>query len=226
MDNDRSNRDNREVLAESPSKVVVQATPPTSGRRSSDLLVALVKGFWLILVGVILGVGVASLVSQVLPPVYRSEVHLLVIRTSGGPAASTVMLGTYAHTYGEFATAPEVVGDDVKDTGIVDPQRLEEVVNTEVSTDSPMFKVTTSLRDPEDAAELANVIGFSIEDRTINLGDETGYRAKVVARADPAERAAWPNSMLNIAVGAGIGLLLGVISALIWDDRRRASYKR
>jgi len=187
-------------------------------------MMALVRGFWLILLGIFLGVGTASLVSQLVPPIYRSDVHLLVVSTADGDGPITD-LTTYTQTYSELATAPEVVGEDVAETGIVEPQNLEEVINTEVRTNSPLFKVIASSRNPEDASELANTLGVSIEDRTANLADNTGYRAKVIARAEPAEQPAWPNLALNIAVGAGIGLLLGVIAALIWDDRRRASDK-
>lgn len=223
MDDNTSNRERSETLApESPSKVVIPARPPTNGGRGSNVMLALVKGFWLIILGIFLGAGAASLVSQLVPPVYRSEVHLLVVATAGNARTDITTLTTYTQTYSELATAPEVVGEDVGATGIVDPQNLEEVINTEVSTNSPLFKVIASSRDPEDASKLANTIGTSIEDRTANLADDTDYRTKVVARAEPAERPAWPNLTLNIAVGAGVGLLLGAIAALIWDDRRRA----
>jgi capsular polysaccharide biosynthesis protein len=222
MDDNSSNREKSETLApESPSKVVIPARSPTNGGMGSNVVLALVRGFWLIILGIFLGAGAASLVSQLVPPVYRSDVHLLVVATADGDGPITD-LTTYAQTYSELAIAPEVVGEDVDATGIVDPQKLEEVVNTEVSTTSPLFKVIASSQDPDDASKLANTIGNSIEDRTANLADNTGYRAKVVARAEPSERPAWPNLMLNIAVGAGVGLLLGAIAALIWDDRRRA----
>jgi len=225
MSDNASNRERSETLAqESPSNVVIPARSPTNGGMGSNVLLALVRGFWVILLGIFLGVGAASLVSQLVSPVYRSEVHLLVVATADGDGPITE-LTTYTQTYSELAIAPEVVGEDVGDTGIMDPQNLEEVINTEVSTNSPLFKVIASSQDPEDASELANTIGTSIEDRTANLADNTGYRAKVVARAEPAESPAWPNLALNIAVGAGIGLLLGAIAALIWDDRRRASGK-
>lgn len=222
MDENASKRERSETLApESPSKVVVQARPATNGRRSSDILLALIKGFWLILLGLLLGAGLASLVSQLVPPVYRSEVQLLVVSTGDEPPLDPTSLITYAQTYSELATSPEVMGDVVSETGIVDPQRLDEAVTTEVSTSAPLFAIVASDRDPDNAARLANAIGSSIENRD-NLARDTGYRANVVGKAVPAERPAWPNLILNIAVGAGMGLLLGVIAALIWNDRRRA----
>ncbi len=225
MDDNRSNLERGETLtSESSSNAVIPARPPTSVGRSSNVLRALVRGFWLILLGIFLGVGAASLLSQLIPPVYRSDVHLLVVATANDAPRDVTTLGTYTQTYSELATAPEVVGEDVDETGIVDPQDLETVITTEVSTTSPLFKVIASSRDPEDAAKLANTIGTSIEDRTLNLADETDFRAKVVAKAEPSQNPAWPNLILNIAVGAGLGLLLGTIAALIWDDRRRTVY--
>jgi len=223
MDDNTNNRERSETLApESPSNVVIPARPVTNGGRSSNVMLAMAKGFWLIILGIFLGIGGASLVSQLIPPVYRSDVHLLVVTAADNPTTDVTTLTTYTQTYSELAIAPEVVGEDVDATGLVDPQDLEEVINTEVSTSSPLFKVIASSRAPDDASKLANTIGNSIEDRTANLVDDTGYRAKVVARAEPSDRPAWPNLMLNIAVGAGVGLLLGVIAALIWDDRQRA----
>jgi polysaccharide biosynthesis transport protein len=221
MDENTSKREQTEALAPEPSrKVVVQASPAANGRRSSDVLLALVRGFWLILLGVVLGAGLASLVSQLVPPVYRSEVQLLVVSTADEPPLDTTSLVTYAQTYSELATSPEVVGKVVSETGIVDPQRLDEVVTTEVSTSAPLFAIVASDRDPDNAAELANAIGSTIENRD-NLARDTGFRANIIGKAVPAEQPTWPNLVLNIAVGAGMGLLLGVIAALIWNDRRR-----
>lgn len=222
VDENASRRDRSEaLLPETPSNVVVQAEPATKGRLSSDILLALIRGSWLILLGVLLGAGLASLVSQLIPPVYRSEAQMIVVATDDGPAASTSDLITYAQTYSELATSPEVVGNDVADSRLVDPQRLEEVVNVEVSTSAPLFTIVASDRDSDTAAELANAIASSIENRN-NLERNTGYRADIVGEAVPADKPAWPNLILNIAVGAGMGLLLGVVAALIWNDRRRA----
>jgi len=198
--------------------MVLEAKPPL---RSFDVLTTLIRGFWLIILGLVLGAGLASLLSQLVPPIYRSEVQMLVVSAGDEPTASTTSLITYAQTYAELASSPEVVGAAVSNTGIVDPERLHEVVTTEVSTSAPLFAIVASDRDPEDAAELANAIGGRIENRD-NLARDTGYRANIVGRAVPAERPAWPNLILNVAIGAGLGVLLGVIAALVWTDRRRS----
>lgn len=222
MADNASQRGKTETVAPAPSrKVVLKARPETNGRRSSDVLLAMIRGFWLILLGTILGVGLASLVSQLVPPVYQSETQLLVVSASDRPPPDPTTQITYAQTFSELASSPEVMGGVVSKTGIVDPHRLEEVVTTEVSTTAPLFAIVASDRDPDNAAELANALGAAIEGRD-NLARDTGYRANVIGKAVPADDPAWPNLTLNLAIGAGIGALLGVIAALIWNDRRRA----
>jgi succinoglycan biosynthesis transport protein ExoP len=222
MADNASQRGKTETVAPAPSRrVVLKAKPETNGRRSSDVLLAMIRGFWLILLGMILGAGLASLVSQLVPPVYQAETQLLVVSTSDRPPLDPTTQITYAQTFSELATSPEVMGEVVSETGIVDPHRLQEVVTTEVSTSSPVFAIVASDRDPDNAAELANALGAAIEDRN-NLARDTGFRANVIGKAVPAEEPAWPNLTLNLAIGAGIGALLGVIAALIWNDRRRA----
>lgn len=225
MDENASQRGKTETVAPAPSRrVVLKARPATNGRRSSDVLLALIRGFWLILLGILIGAGLASLVSQLVPPTYRSETQLLVVAEADRVPLDPTTQITYAQTFSELATSPEVMGGVVRDTGIVDPQRLDEVVTTEVSTTAPIFAIVATDRDPDDAAKLANALGAAIENRD-NLARDTGFRANVIGKAIPAEKPAWPNLTLNVAIGAGMGALLGVIAALIWSDRRRAYVK-
>lgn len=189
-------------------------------RRGSEVLVALLQGFWLALLGLVLGAGTGLLVSELTPPSYQAKTNLMVTPISGGTSADA-RLSNYTRAYSELVTVPEVVGEAVRKNG-ADPQQIRRYINVEVSpADSPLFEVTASSNEPERAAELANSVGSAVASFTEGLSKNSGYRAEVVANATPPRDPAWPNTALNAAAGATTGLLVGGAAALAWGGRSR-----
>ncbi len=189
-------------------------------RQGSDVFSALVRGFWILLLGLILGGGIGAVVSWLMPPTYQASVYMLVTPTSQN--VENLRPQDYTQAYSELVTVPEVGGEAVSENGGEDPQDIERVVNVEVSPNNPLFEVIASSSDPEDASALANSIGAAVASFTEGLAEDSGYRAEVVAEATTPTRPAIPNWPLNIAVGAAAGLLMGGVAAVLWDDLVRA----
>lgn len=181
---------------------------------------ALFRGLWLIILGLVLGGALGALVSQLTTPVYQSSVYLLVVPESENAGVSTA--NDYAQAYSRLVTEPAVVGEAVDESEVgVDPWDVERVVSVEVAPNAPILEITTNSEDPEDASALANALGSGLSSFAEERAEETGYQAEVMAEAVPPEEPALPDWVLNVAVGAFAGLLVGATAALLWFDRRQ-----
>lgn len=198
-------------------------------QQSNDVFLALLRGFWIILLGLVLGAGLGAFVSSFVAPTYQASAYVLVVPASEGdteaPAPQNVNPEDYTQAYSELVTVPEIVEEAVLEEGggIVDPQEVEEVVSVEVSPNNPLFTITANSLTPEDASALANSLGSAVSTYTEGLSVDTGYRADLVAEAPVPSSPTLPNWLLNITIGGAVGLLLGGIAALLWDDLVRTS---
>lgn len=185
------------------------------------MLSALVRGSWILVLCVILGMGLGAGASLFAGPNYQSSIYLLVVSDPRQTDAASAL--NYTQAYGKLATAPTVVGEvftarDIEPT----PESINEAANVEISPDSPMFQIIVNSANPEDASRLANELGSTVSSYTEELADRTGYRAEVAAEAVPPVEPDSPDLGLNIAVGGAIGLLTGGVLALLWDARKPA----
>ncbi len=197
--------------------------------QNSEVLQTLIRRFWIIILGLIVGGALGALVSQLMTPIYQSTVYLLVVPASDDSGTSPSgdveqrLRGDYAQAFSRLATEPSVVGEAVRESGVgIDPEDIERYLNVSVSPNGPILEVIANFQDPEAAATLADVLGSALSSFTEERAEGTGYRAEVMAEAAPAAAPAAPGWRLNIAVGAAAGLLVGGIIALLWDDLRQA----
>lgn len=212
-------------------------------QQTSDILQVLVRRFWIIVLGFIIGGALGIFASQLMTPVYQSNVYLLVVPSSGNFGTQTPsdyeqkLRNDYTQAYSRIATDPAVIGESVRESGVgVDPSDIRKVVNVTPSSTAPILQVTVNFQDPEGASTLANAVARGLNSYTAKQSTDSGYRADVMAEATPPTSPVAPGWKLNIAVGAAVGLLVGGVVALLWEslqqawkawrDQRRARKKR
>lgn len=193
-----------------------------------DYIRILHKNWILILLTTLVGVGAGALASFLTPPTYQTSTQLYVsVRTSENAATGDLVQGT---TFARQIVASYV---DIVDTAIV----LEPVVDDlgldltarqlsgKISATSPLntvlIDITVSDRDPQLAADIANAVGTSF---TAVVQDELespaadGTSPIQITTVQPATAPTTPVSPrtpLNLALGALLGLALGVGIAVL-----------
>ena len=157
---------------------------------------------------------------------YQASAYLIVV-TASRSVENTAALD-YTQAYSEFATVPSVVAPVFRKYGIEPTaQNMTEVVNVDVPTNSPVFQITVNAQDPDVAVGLVNDLAAKVSSFTSDrMAPSSGYRAVVVAEALTPERPASPDPIVNTAVGAAVGLFMGGVAALLWDDLWPGKKKR
>ncbi|WP_022890736.1 polysaccharide biosynthesis tyrosine autokinase [Agromyces italicus] len=193
-----------------------------------DYVRILHKSWVLILVCLLLGVGAAAAYSIVVAPKYEATTELYVsVRAGEGSATGELVQGT---TFARQAVTSYV--DVVNSAIVLDPVIAELGLDMtagelapHVVASSPLntvlIDITVTENDPEQAAEIANAVGAHFADVVVNdLEKPEGEGASLVKieTIQPAvvpAKPSSPNVPLNIALGALIGLALGIGIAVL-----------
>ena len=186
----------------------------------SDVLRTLLRRFWVLLLGLIWGGALGGLVSLMIPPTYQADVYLMMVTRS--QEVENTAAYDYTQAYSRLATIPSIVGPALDDYGVEPtPEGIDDAVTVEVPLNTPVFKITASSKDPEMVADMANDLGDAVSGFIgERLAPGSGYRAVVIAEATSPRRPVSPDWKLNIVASAALGLMLGGMVALFWDDLR------
>ncbi|MCK6210826.1 polysaccharide biosynthesis tyrosine autokinase [Georgenia sp. EYE_87] len=124
-------------------------------------------------------------------------------------------------SYAEVATTPLVLGPVIEDLGLdTSPTDLASTLAVAVPPETMMVDITATDENPERAAEIANAVAKQLSIAVGDLSPERqdgseSVRATVTtpaaAPADPSS----PNITRNLALGAVLGLMLGVGVAIL-----------
>lgn len=124
-------------------------------------------------------------------------------------------------SYAEVATSPLVLEPVIERLAIdMSPADLAKVVTTSTPPDTIILEISVIDADPARAAGIANAIGNEVSDVAERLFPERADGTKTVEATTlspalvPAERSS-PNVARNLALGAIVGLLLGLGAALL-----------
>ncbi|WP_332666025.1 polysaccharide biosynthesis tyrosine autokinase [Aeromicrobium sp.] len=181
----------------------------------------------------ILGIIGAAAVSASITPTYQSSARVYITSTSSG-TFDAYQLGIYSaqrvSSYADLARDPEILQRVIKRVGLdITPNELAPRVKTEAIVNTVILQVTVTDPDPRTAQMLARAEATEITKLVAKLekpidqptGDGAAAVAPIVARlagdasfdANPIA----PRTGINLAVGALLGLLVGVGGAVLRD---------
>jgi receptor protein-tyrosine kinase len=199
-----------------------------------DVLAALRQGWWLAVMGVVIG-GLAALgVSLLMTPRYSAETQLFV-STDDSSSTSAVFQGSqfsqdrvssYAELLGGEELATRVV--DALDLNMSPGQLIGEI---EVSTvpQTVLLNVTVTDPSPQQARLIAEEIATQFPAMVTELETTSSGASPVrVAVVHPPVLPSVPSSpqtLLNVILGALVGLLLGAVAAITRDRLDRSIKK-
>ena len=185
---------------------------------TAQVLRLLLRRWPILLVGVAMGVAGAILATGLMPPSYTSSSYVLVVPARDADGSNAI---NYAQAYARIATNQAVLQKALTDQAIaLEPSRVRQLVSASASPDAPLIEITARDRQPERAAQLANIVATGLTSYSTARAQDTGYRVRQFTRALPPSRASSPNRDLNIILGVSMGLLLSGLLALNLPSRR------
>jgi len=191
-----------------------------------DYIRILRKGWVLIVMLTLVGVGAAAGYSIVQTPSYAATSKVFV-STQGSGSASDLAQGSSfttqrVKTYSQLVTTPIVLlpviaSLHLKTTG----EKLAALVTPTATLDTSIIEIAVTDTDPVRAADIANAVSSSLSSvvETIETSDTSGAVTPVkltrVQEASVPTAPVTPKIPLNIALGALVGLALGIGIAVL-----------
>lgn len=190
-----------------------------------DYLRILRKNWILIVALTLLGAGAATTYSLLQTPLYESTSRVMFSSQAGSTIAEQQQGNTYTQarmaSYVELTTTPRVLDPVIDELGLDDSAAtLAGRLSVENSANTTIISVTATDEDPARAADIANAVSASLTDavneaETLPGTAEAPVTITQVAQAVPAASPSSPRIPLNVALGALVGLALGVGVAVL-----------
>jgi capsular polysaccharide biosynthesis protein len=192
--------------------------------RASDLLTLMLRRWWVLLLGVVLGVGAAYGALQVVAPTYIATATQLVKgipgQTTGANYVAAQFAVARAKSYPVFVYSSKVLDGVRKDLGdTYTDALLREQVSANNPVDTPLVNIVAEGGSPEEARELANSAAKHLATFIAEIETIDGKAPVVVSTAVEAEHPVSPSSpkpLLFCAMGAALGGTVGILTVLAW----------
>lgn len=190
----------------------------------SDYLRVVRKNVILLLALMLVGVGVGALIATVQQPSYSAQTQVFVSTQGGGSSAELVQGNSFTlsrvKTYASLATSQDVLERVIADLGLtLDSQTLAESVAASPVLDTTIIEINAVDEDPALAARIADAVAASLATTVAEIESpgEGGSPVQLttVERATVPQTPVSPRPMLNVALGALLGLALGIAIALL-----------
>ncbi|TWT07030.1 capsular biosynthesis protein [Planococcus sp. CPCC 101016] len=188
-----------------------------------DLFKTLKKRAGLIALMTLLAITIAGVVSfLVLTPMYETSTQILVNQEASDAAQLTNQnIQTdlqLINTYSVIIKSPAIL-DEVSSQLNLDMtvEQLNNKITVATAENSQVVNVTVQDEDPAQAVEIANTTAQVFEGEIMDLMnvDNVSILSPAVLKENPSPVA--PNPMLNMAIAAVIGLMLGVGIAFLLE---------
>jgi receptor protein-tyrosine kinase len=188
-----------------------------------DVLAALRAGWWLAVMGLVMG-GLAALgVSLLMTPLYTAQTQLFV-RTNDASSTSAVFQGGQfsqerVTSYAELLSGEELSARVADRLGLeVSPSQLAGQIEVSTIPQTVLLNVTVTDSVPERAQQIAAGIGTEfpllVDELETTSNGESPVRVAVADGPELPTVASSPRTALNVILGALVGLLLGAAAAI------------
>ena len=196
-----------------------QTTAPS---RSGDLLSAVGRFWWLVLLLILLGAGAGASWATYAPPYYESRVTLVVKIPEGADSETLV------RTVEALITSSAVLDVVADDSGLgLSEEAVQDRLSVERPTGSAVIEVVAGGRDPDTVEAIASEVVPALEQAIVNLpdeGDALDSRPPLEVTSlqlDPEVIEIQRALVRDTALGGLAGLVLGILLAATIAGRRR-----
>jgi capsular exopolysaccharide synthesis family protein len=183
----------------------------------------------LIALMVLLGIGVATVITAVSPKVYKANVQVFVsfdadaANTPTAAYAGNAALTAEVATFAELIDTPKILQGIQKDLNLsLTNSQLKGKISAEAPTTQTLVLIHATDGSPSAAAAIANsaasqFVKFIQEVKTSSETKQSQVRLFVTQPATAPSSPDSPNAIINIALGVVLGLLIGVGLAIARD---------
>jgi len=183
--------------------------------------VRMLRKSWLTVIGLTAtGLAVMAGYTATRTPIYESSSTIFVSTQAGSTAAELQQGSTFTqariNTYVGLVTTPIVLEPVISSLGVeTTAERLAKDVKASAALNSTLITITVSDANASTAAELANAIASSLSSVVPQLEPEANdgsspVRLSRVSEAQPALTPSSPAVAINLALGAILGMAIGV----------------
>lgn len=188
--------------------------------------IASLRKNWIVIVALaVLGALCGYAYAQFQPDLYRSQSSVMVIPARGDNTSELVQGSNYVQnlvqTYAVVATSPKVLDPVIRSLDLeTTPQALAQTISVESPLNTVVLNIAVVARDPEVARQIADAVATELADAVQDLSpqnadDTPAVRVQTISPAKVAQFPFSPNTRLFVAVGAIVGLVAGVVFALL-----------
>jgi capsular exopolysaccharide synthesis family protein len=192
-----------------------------------DYLRVFRAGKALLLVGVLLGGGVAAGISLALPDEYTATSELFVSTSGSSDLAQAVQGSQYAEqkvaSYAKLLTSKQLATAVIDDLGVgVRPDDLISEIRADVVKDTTILDVSVTDRSPQRAMDIASSIDSQFRAMVDQMESTPGaattpVRVSVVASPEVPASPSSPRVIPNTVLGVVVGLVLAGALAVLRD---------
>lgn len=191
----------------------------------SDYLRILRRHWLTIAVCTMIGLLVASAASMLIKPTYVSETKLFVAIQGSGSVSELQQGNAFSQarvqSYVDTAVTPVVLQPVIDTLGLeIRPEQLREQIKASTELETVIINVSVEDESPVEAAAIAQAVGQSLIKVVEQLespseGGRSPVKLSTVTPATAPPEPSAPNTRLNLALGAVVGLLIGLGVALL-----------
>lgn len=195
-----------------------------------DYVRAIRKRWMTIVVTTLICIGVAATLTSLAPKTYQSSMQFFVSTSSGAQGGSNELLQGSTFTqqrvksYGQLVSTPKVLDPVIQELGLDKTgTELQRQVTATVPLDTVLIEVDVTSEDPAEAEAIATAISEQFPGTVADLervadGERSPVKVTLVMTPTLAETPISPRPVLNLLAGGLIGLLLGLVAAVIRDQ--------
>lgn len=196
--------------------------------RGSELLMLMLRLWWVIALSILLGIGISILALLVTPSTYTATATQLVKGVPGVGAGANYQAAQFAESrarsYPTFIASTAVLEGVRADLG---PEftdvRLSEQLSASNPDGTPLVKVKATGKSAEEARDLANSAARRLARFITDIEVVEGTSPVVVEIAVQAGLPAYssfPSKSLFLALGASMGAAVGIVTVLAMGARK------
>jgi capsular exopolysaccharide synthesis family protein len=184
-----------------------------------------IRKFWLLIVGLtIVGGALGYGLSSTVTPIYQSTATLYFALNQGNSASDLAQGSTYTQnqmlSFAQLATSSRVLEPVIDELELdTTPRVLARSVEVTIPQDTVILQVQASSTDPDEAAAIANAVSDSLTEVVRDVAPKgpagaATITAQVIDEAVVPLVQSIPNKPRDAALGALLGLVVGVLTAL------------
>lgn len=178
------------------------------------------RGWLLLVLAALVGLGAAAALIALLPAVYQSETQVYVSVDSAAETddvgQNTIYSQEIVRSFVELTTSSSVLQPVIEDLGLAETSaELAERIEVAAQTGTVILEIAVSGEDPEQAAAIAGAVTESLDDvvQALSPGAAQGgtqIALTTVEEATVADDPDWPQPTIMLGLGLVAGLAVGV----------------